>query len=81
MRSTPPLARARFLRVWEGRSLATLFEYTRATMPESNPGSLTDDEFVDVIAYMLSVGGMRAGDAELRPDLSSLARIVIGQQP
>ena len=24
MRSTPPLARARFLRVWEGRSLATL---------------------------------------------------------
>ena len=50
-------------------------------MPESNPGSLTDDEFVDVIAYMLSVGGMRAGDAELRPDLSSLARIVIGQQP
>ena len=45
MRSTPPLARARFLRVWEGRSLATLFEYTRATMPESNPGSLTDDEF------------------------------------
>ena len=81
MRSTPPLARARFLRVWEGRSLATLFEYTRATMPESNPGSLTDDEFVDVIAYMLSVGGMRAGDAELRPDPSSLARIVIGQQP
>ena len=81
MRSTPPLARARFLRVWEGRSLATLFEYTRATMPESNPGSLTDDEFVDAIAYMLSVGGMPAGDAELRPDPSSLARIVIGQQP
>ena len=30
MRSTPPLARAKFLRDWEGRSLATLFEYTRA---------------------------------------------------
>ena len=81
MRSSPPLARARFLRVWEGRSLATLFEYTRATMPESNPGSLTDDEFVDVIAYMLSVGGMPAGDDELRPDPRSLARIVIQQQP
>ena len=35
MRSTPPLARAKFLRDWGGRSLATLFEYTRATMPES----------------------------------------------
>jgi len=55
MRSTPPLARARFLREWEGRSLATLFEYTRLTMPEDNPTSLTDAEYVDVIAYMLSV--------------------------
>ena len=81
MRSTSPLARARFLRVWEGRSLATLFEYTRATMPESNPGSLTDDEFVDVIAYMLSVGGMPVGGDELRTDPRSLARIVIQQQP
>ena len=81
MRSTPPLARAKFLRDWEGRSLATLFEYTRATMPESNPGSLTDEEYVDVIVYMLSVGGMPAGDDELQPDPQSLARIVIQQQP
>ncbi len=77
MRSTPPLARARFLRVWEGRSLATLFEYTRATMPESNPDSMTEQEYVDVIAYMLTVGGMPAGDDELRSDPQSLARVVI----
>ena len=81
MRSTPPLVRARFLRTWAGRSLATLFEYTRATMPEDNPGSLTDEEYVDVIAYMLSVGGMSEGEAELRPDLGRLARVVIEQQP
>ncbi len=81
MRPTPPLARARFLRTWDGRSLATLFEYARATMPEDNPGSLTDEEYVDVIAYMLSVGGMPAGEAELRPDLRRLALVVIQQQP
>ncbi len=80
MRSTPPLARARFLRVWEGRSLATLFEYTRATMPEDNPSSLTEQEYVDVIAYMLTVGGMPAGDDELQPDPQSLARVVIRPQ-
>jgi uncharacterized protein (DUF849 family) len=56
MRSTPPLARARFLRVWQGRSLATLFEFTRATMPEDNPDSMTEQEYVDVIAYMLILG-------------------------
>ena len=81
MLSTPPLARAKFLRVWEGRSLATLFDYTRATMPESNPGSLSDEEYVDIIAYMLSVGGMPAGGDELRPDPQGLARVVIEQQP
>ena len=81
MRSTPPLARARFLRVWEGRSLATLFEYTRATMPEDNPNSLTDQEYVDVIAYMLTVGGMPTGDDELQPDPQSLARVVIQPRP
>ena len=81
MLSTPPLARARFLRVWEGRSLGTLYEYTRATMPEANPESLTDQEYVDIIAYMLSVSGMPAGDEELQPDPQSLARFVIRQQP
>ena len=81
MRSTPPLARARFLRVWEGRSLATLFEYSRATMPEDNPSSMTEQEYVDVIAYMLSVGGMPAGDDELQLDPRSLARVLIGPRP
>ena len=80
MRSTPPLARARFLREWEGRSLATLFEYTRLTMPEDNPTSLTDAEYVDVIAYLLSVSRMPAGDDDLSPDSRSLARIVIRQR-
>jgi mono/diheme cytochrome c family protein len=81
MRSSPPLARARFLRVWDGRSLATLYEYTRATMPEDNPSSLTEEEYVDVVAYMLSVGGMPVGGEELQADARSLARVVIGPQP
>jgi mono/diheme cytochrome c family protein len=80
MRSTPPLVRARFLRIWQGRSLATLFEYTRATMPEDNPNSLTEQEYVDVIAYMLTVGGMPEGETELPPDARSLAHVVVGSR-
>ena len=81
MVSTPPLARAKFLRTWEGRSLAALFEYTRATMPENNPGSLTDEEYIDVIAHMLSVSGIPTGDDALEPDPHSLARVVIERRP
>ena len=80
MRSTPPLARARFLREWEGRSLAALLAYTRLTMPEDNPGSLTDAEYVDVIAYMLSAGRIPAGDGELPTDARELARMAIRRE-
>lgn len=81
MKSTPPLARAAFLRVWNGRTLATLFEMTRSTMPQNNPGSLTDQEYVDLIAYMLSVSQAPAGDTELPVDSAALGRIVIEPGP
>lgn len=80
MVSTPPLARARFLRVWEGRSLAVLLAYARLTMPEDNPASLSDEEYVDVVAYMLSMSRMPAGDDELPADSRGLANIVILQR-
>jgi mono/diheme cytochrome c family protein len=79
MRSTPALARAPFLRRWEGRSLATLYEYIRATMPENSPGSLSEQEYVDLIAYMLEVSGAEAGEDELQPDAPSLAQVRIEQ--
>ena len=80
MLSTPPLARARFLRVWEGRSLATLLAYTRLTMPEDNPASLSDEEYADVVAYMLSMSRMPAGEDDLPADARDLANILIRQR-
>ncbi len=77
MLPTPPAAGPKFLRVWEGRSLAALFEYTRSTMPANNPGFLTPQELVDVIAYMLLVSGAPAGAVELGAEPRELARIVI----
>lgn len=77
MLPTPPAAGPKFLRHWEGRSLAALFDYTRATMPANNPGFLTAQELVDVIAYMLLVSGVPAGNTELGATPGDLARITI----
>jgi hypothetical protein len=44
-------------------------------MPTSNPGFLTDQEFIDIIAYMLAVSGAPAGEIELTADALALARI------
>ena len=78
---TPPIAGAKFLRNWNGSSLAALFEYTRTTMPEINPGSLSDQEFALLIAYMLSVTGTPAGLNELPLDPLVLAGIKVEPKP
>ena len=49
-------------------------------MPEENPESMTEQEYVDVLAYMLAFGGIPAGEDELLPDLPSLARVIIRPQ-
>jgi S-disulfanyl-L-cysteine oxidoreductase SoxD len=80
MLPAPPVAGAKFLRKWNGRTLASLFEYVRATMPANNPGYLSDAEVADIVAYMLSVSGMPAGDDALQPELEALASVVIVSQ-
>jgi mono/diheme cytochrome c family protein len=81
MRPAPPLARHKFLRVWEGRSLGALFSYTRWTMPQSNPGFLPDEAYAAMIAYMLATSGAPAGNARLGTDVAELGHILIRLKP
>jgi mono/diheme cytochrome c family protein len=80
MLPAPPVAGRKFLRKWNGRSLAALFEYVRTTMPANNPGYLSDAEVADIVAYMLSASRMPAGPEALEPDAAALASIAIVTQ-
>ena len=64
------------LRAWEGRSLFDLFSVISTTMPENNPGSLKRRDYVDVIAYILSLNGMPAGDQDISTGSSRLRQIL-----
>ena len=46
-------------------------------MPPDNPGSTSDQQAVDVVAYMFSVSEIPAGDKELPTDRKALEGIVI----
>lgn len=48
------------------RPIAELLEYTRSTMPDGAPESLTSDEYEAVIAYLVEVNGGALGGARLR---------------
>lgn len=50
---------------WFGRPLFDLYDYLSQTMPKTAPGSLTEDEYVWVTAYILRLNGMPPGKMEL----------------
>ena len=62
---------------WVGRTLGDLFTYIREEMPKTEPGSLSEDEYTLVLAYILRMNGMPAGRRALNPADGSMARIRI----
>lgn len=64
-----------FVANWNGRTLAQLYTYIRGSMPKSNPGSLTPEEYRDVLAYLLRLNRMPTGVDELPSDSTALATI------
>lgn len=50
---------------WRGRSLELFFMMMSASMPQTNPGALRDQEYVDILAYILSLSRFPAGDEAL----------------
>jgi len=62
---------------WNGKPVADLFTLMRTSMPLGAPGSLSDPEYLDIVAYILKFNGYPAGDRELGPDDQMLRQIVI----
>ena len=71
----PPLVGEAFLSRWNTRTAGDLFEWIRKSMPFGNTPKLSDPEYADVLSYILSRNGFRAGDAELVADFATLAEI------
>jgi mono/diheme cytochrome c family protein len=53
------------MKTWDGGSLHDFYELIANTMPKGSPGSLKRREYVDVVAYILSLNNMPVGDQEL----------------
>jgi len=65
------------LKAWEGQPLGVLFNVMSASMPQSNPGSLPDKDYVDILAYILSQSRYPSGETELSHENGALDEITI----
>ena len=51
---------------WETESVATLFTKLKTTMPRNNPGSLSEDVYLDLLAFMLKANNYPEGAADVK---------------
>jgi alcohol dehydrogenase (cytochrome c) len=74
---------AQFVTRWNGRTLLELYTYIHDQMPKNDPGTLTAEEYVDVMAYLLRMNRSPVGASELNADTLALKaiRIDIGKSP
>ncbi len=72
-----PLAGDAFMGTWEGQSVADLMGLIHDTMPQDKPGTLTPDQTLDTIAYLLQYNQFPAGKEELKNDPNDLKSIII----
>jgi mono/diheme cytochrome c family protein len=66
---------------WNGARAWTLFATLRNTMPQDKPGSLSDAQYVDVIAYLLQRNRAPAGAVALSADSAALRGVRIAVTP
>lgn len=73
----PPLRGSFFFDRWAGKTLEELYVFVRLNMPAGRPNSLTAQQYIDSIAFILETNEFPAGEEELPPDRETLAQLEI----
>jgi len=71
----PPLAGPMFQGDWNAATLGELFERIRVSMPMDKPGTLSRQQAVDLVAFILSANKAPTGPNDLPPEIEILNAI------
>ena len=55
-----------FLAQWENKDVGAFFSRIQTTMPEDAPGSLSENDVLDLVSYVLQTNGFPAGDRAIQ---------------
>ncbi len=73
----PSVAGSDFIVFWTELPVGSLFERIKVSMPEDGPGRLSDEEYTDVVAYLLEANDYPAGEEDMPADKAALDKIMI----
>src|SRR5262249_26126025 len=78
----PPLTGSSFMNAWGRRSTRELFTFIQASMPPGNKGSLGQELYVDLVAFILQANGAAAGNQLLTANTEvAIGSVANGQMP
>jgi mono/diheme cytochrome c family protein len=77
----PPLTGPDFVNGWKDMSLGALLNKINMDMPSNAPGTLTPEQYADVLSYVLSVNKYPKGQAELPKDPEDLRPVRMAAAP
>ena len=78
---TQEFSGARFQIAWMSRTVGDIFQLISNTMPPDSPGSLSPEEYTDILTYFLRLNGYPAGQEELPADPPTLLDVRIEAPP
>ena len=71
----PPLAGSDFTMDWNGMTVGDLFEKMQTSMPADQPGHLSREQNLTLLAFILNANKFPAGAADLSTDVERLRQI------
>jgi len=76
----PPTIGPKFIETWQDRTLGELFGSILNTMPSDGSITLTADQTLDVVAYMLQANGFPDGPTDLKNDDATKEIVIVKGQ-
>lgn len=73
----PALTGLPFKFSWQKKTVGVKYAKVRSTMPLGAGGSLADDEYAAIVAYILNFNGYPTGESDLPTDQAILDQMVI----
>jgi len=78
----PSLAGGNFVKSWGGRSTRELYDYLRSAMPLGKGGSLSDQTYQNILAFLLEANGATAGGKPFTAETDvKIGNVANGQMP
>ena len=77
----PGLTGVAFRFRWRGLKVADIYTSIRSTMPPEEPATLSAQEYIDIVAFLLNANRYPTGDRDLAADSALLESIAVERIP